>query len=180
MSMDVRGVAVPFDVVATVDGARETISPTAFDLGSGYAVLRFRGHDGAIIARSADRSLRLWRNQVGLFFEASLYDVDPFVLHAISGCGFGCSIGFRATDCRETIVAGVRHCRVEKAILDDVALVANPAYRRTGCWPASMAVDRLPAQARLLALAWGRGGEAYRCSAPKVAPSARVAEVGWP
>ena len=155
MSMDVRGVAVPFEVVAVVDGGvRESIAPTAFNLDSGYAVLRFRGHGGAIIARSADRSLRLWSNQVGLLFEARLYDVDPFVRHAIAGCGFGCSIGFRATDCHETIVGGVRHCRIEKAILDDIAIVANPTYRRTGCWPANMAVDRFayagaPSRARL-------------------------------
>jgi phage head maturation protease len=136
-------------------GARESIAPTAFNLDSGYAVLRFRGHGGAIIARSADRSLRLWRNQIGLLFEARLYDVDPFVLHAIRAGGLGCSVAMRVQRADETIVAGVRHYRVQKAILDDIAIVDCPAYSRTAVWSAGVPIDTLPLSVRRLARAWG-------------------------
>jgi phage head maturation protease len=156
--MDVRGVAVPFDVVAIVDGGtRETLARNAFSAGVGYVVLRFGDHAGRVIARTPN-TMRIWPNATGLCFEASLDDADASAFDVIAAGGLGCSINMRIEVADESLVGGVRHCRVRKAILDDIAIVDCPAYSRTAVWPSGVAVDALPSAAvRRLARAWSLG-----------------------
>jgi hypothetical protein len=138
--------------------------------------LRYGSHAGPVIARTHDGSLRLWADSAGLAFEAVLDDADVSAWHTIAAGGLGCSINMRIVSAAETMVG---HRRIRSAILDDVALCANPVYGKTAVWPAGVAIDALPSAAvRGLARAWGLGYQKTVTSRWAPSPGG-VAEAGW-
>jgi HK97 family phage prohead protease len=157
-----EGYAAVFNTAATIGGAggfRETIKPGAFRaslLTPGRDVLALVDHDPTrLLARTANRSLRLAEDSRGLHFELDVPTTstgnDALAL-VEAGLAGGMSFGFRATD--EAWPAADKR-EIRAADLIEISLVsAFPAYGTTTVAARSAIRDamRCSAAARIRAM----------------------------
>lgn len=144
--MKVQGYALPWDKPAYVDGLVESVAPNAVAADTPRNItLLFGDHatDGReVFAQTRDGSLRLWSDDYGLAFSATL-DTSRATARAaarsIAAADVSqCSVNFTGMRRRED-------GRVIWGAIDHIALVWSGAYADTGCWMEDQLIrDRAP------------------------------------
>lgn len=135
-SVTIHGCAVPYGSWSEVvdDGAgpmRERFERGAFK-GASFANVRLLlDHaEHRVLASVARRTMALWENSAGLYFEAVVHG-DSDLLRAVAERRHA-SIGFRREPAHETAFAGMGDCvdrrSIARAGLREVSLVLRPAY----------------------------------------------------
>jgi HK97 family phage prohead protease len=179
----VAGYASLFDTLYFHEGCLNVVKPGAFDL-TRHRVFSCVEHDHRErLAWTADKSLRLWQDDVGLAFMFALpSDYRAFGIANSIRRGVYAGASF-CHDGNATCTYEVRSGRdvrvITRLFLTEVSPVRAAANPSTGCWIADDDPALLPDHLRELRAKWdaGRpqGKPARRASAAPVAPSAKRA-----
>lgn len=184
----IRGLACPFSSPTWVRGVLEEVVCEAFKDVDGRSVeVHAFGHGGPVIA--ARGQVRLWQNEKGLFFQASLpADVGLSSILSLVRSGAGCSVNFDGSSWRayEGERSGYRYRTIFDADIDHIAIAHGAAYRSTAVWlKADEQHGRLPDGLRQIANAarLGEGAQllgrepraAAAAASPIVIPSSEAA-----
>lgn len=153
--LEIRGLALPYNTATKVRGVCETVSPWAISTDRRPATLMWGDHAGAVLSRTADRSLRVFNSRDGLFFSASFDWSHPsaiWMARTLRSENWGVSVqfayGWEAVEWEEN---GERHRDIRKAEIEHVSIVHNPAYASTAVWLADLPIeDTSPDLARIM------------------------------
>lgn len=153
-----HGKAVTFEKTVAYDGGFLCVAKGAFDrflaAPDHHVALRWGAHDAEIVATTQDRSLRLFADNVGLWFKAIIADPMSRRCGSITRTLLPlnqASVDFVVRDERADVWLGTRRCLIKSAGADHISLTHRGAFgQHTAVWAPLAGLERASERIRNL------------------------------